>query len=64
MQINSSIGLILCKSKNKIVAEYALKNMSSPIGLVEYKITEAIPEGLKTSLPTIEELETALIEHK
>ncbi len=57
---NPTIGLILCKSKNKIVAEYALQNMTSPIGLAEYRITDAIPENIKTGLPTIEELEMAL----
>lgn len=57
---NPSIGLILCKSKNKVVAEYTLQNMTSPIGLAEYKITEAIPDHIKTALPTIEELEREL----
>jgi len=57
---NPSIGLILCKSKNKVVAEYTLQNMTSPIGLAEYRITESIPENIKTSLPTIEELEREL----
>lgn len=57
---NPSIGIILCKSKNKVVAEYALQNMTSPIGLAEYRITESIPENIKTYLPTIEELEREL----
>jgi len=57
---NPTIGLILCKSKNKIIAEYTLQNMTNPIGLAEYRITEAIPENIKTGLPTIEELEMAL----
>jgi len=61
-QDNPSIGIILCKTRNKIVAEYALRDMSKPIGVSEYKLTEAIPEKLKSSLPTIEELETGLIE--
>ncbi|CAO5677889.1 MAG: Putative nuclease YhcG [Holosporales bacterium] len=52
-----SIGLILCKSKNNILAEYALRDMTKPIGLCEYKLTENLPENLKTALPTIEELE-------
>ena len=59
---NPSIGIILCKTRNKIIAEYALRDMSKPIGVSEYKLTEAIPEELKSSLPTIEELETGLIE--
>lgn len=60
-QDNPSIGIILCKTKNKIVAEYALRDMIKPIGVSEYKLTEAIPEELKSSLPTIEELETELM---
>ena len=55
-----SIGLILCKSKNNVLAEYTLRDMTKPIGLAEYKLTEALPENLKTSLPTIEELENEL----
>jgi len=55
-----SIGIILCKSKDKVIAEYALKDMSKPIGVSEYKIVRAIPEKLKTSLPTIDELEKEL----
>jgi len=57
---NPSIGIILCKSKNKVVAEYALKDMSKPIGVSEYKIVRSIPKKLKTSLPTIDELEKEL----
>ncbi|WCR56136.1 MAG: hypothetical protein PG979_000193 [Rickettsia asembonensis] len=57
---NPSIGLILCKSKNNILAEYALRDMSKPIGLAEYKITENLPEEIKSELPTIEELEAEL----
>jgi predicted nuclease of restriction endonuclease-like (RecB) superfamily len=57
---NPTIGLILCKSKNEIVAEYTLQNINSPIGLAEYRVTEALPENIKTELPTIEELEQAL----
>jgi predicted nuclease of restriction endonuclease-like (RecB) superfamily len=62
-QDNPSIGIILCKTRNKIIAEYALRDMSKPIGVSEYKFTEAVPEELKSSLPTIEELETGLIEN-
>ncbi len=54
---NPTIGLLLCKNKNKMVAEYALKDVSKPIGVSEYKIMKSIPAKLKTSLPTIEELE-------
>jgi predicted nuclease of restriction endonuclease-like (RecB) superfamily len=57
---NPSIGLVLCKSKNNILVEYALRDMSKPIGLSEYQLTKALPENIKTSLPTIEELEAEL----
>ena len=43
---NPSIGLLLCKSKNALVAEYALKDMSKPIGVSEYKVTSELPEAL------------------
>lgn len=57
---NPSIGLILCKSKNNLLAEYALCDMSKPIGLAEYKITENLPKEIKGELPTIEQLEAEL----
>lgn len=55
-----SIGLILCKSKNNVLAEYTLRDMTKPIGLAEYRLTESLPENLQTALPTIEELEAEL----
>ncbi len=55
-----TIGLILCKAKTRIIAEYALRNMSAPIGVSEYLITEALPDDLKASLPTVEQLEAEL----
>lgn len=57
---NPSIGLILCKSKNEVLAEYTLRDMSKSIGLAEYRLTEAIPKDIKTVLPTIEALEAEL----
>lgn len=57
---NPSIGLILCKTKNNVLAEYTLRDMTKPIGLAEYRIDEAMPEHIKTELPTIEELEAEL----
>ena len=57
---NPSIGLILCRDKNSVTAEYALRDMNKPIGLAEYRLTEAIPHNIKTQLPTIEELEQEL----
>ena len=57
---NPTIGLIICKTKNNITAEYALKNINAPIGLAEYKIGNAIPKDFKTALPSIEDIETNL----
>ncbi|HID28480.1 MAG TPA: DUF1016 domain-containing protein [Desulfobacterales bacterium] len=57
---NPSIGLILCQDKKKVVAEYALRGLSKPIGVSEYELTRALPEDLKSSLPTIEEIEAEL----
>lgn len=57
---NPSIGILLCRDKNKLVAEYALKDINKPIGVSSYQLVESIPEPLKTSLPTIEELELGL----
>ncbi len=59
-----TIGILLCQSKDKIVAEYALRNVSSPMGVSEYQLTKMMPKELKTSLPTIEELEAELKEVK
>jgi predicted nuclease of restriction endonuclease-like (RecB) superfamily len=55
-----SIGLILCKNKDRFVAEYALRGINRPIGISEYRLAESLPEKLKGSLPTIEELESEL----
>ena len=55
-----SIGLLICQDKNKVVAEYALKDINKPIGISEYKITDSIPKNLKGKLPSIEELEKEL----
>ena len=55
-----SIGLILCRTNDRFVAEYALRDINKPIGISEYRIAESLPEKLKGSLPTIEELESEL----
>lgn len=52
-----SIGLILCKERNRVVAEYALRGSVRPIGVSEYRLTELLPERLRGSLPSIQELE-------
>ncbi len=55
-----SIGLIICRTKNEIVAEYALRNSTTPIGISNYELAESLPAALKGSLPTIKELEEEL----
>ncbi len=59
-QDQPSIGIILCKTKNKVVAEYALRDTQKPIGVSSFQLTESLPEKLQGSLPTIEELEAEL----
>ena len=56
-QDNPSIGLLLCKSKNNVVAEYSLKDISKPIGVSEYKITSSLPDSLEKQLPSIEDIQ-------
>ncbi len=56
----ATIGLILCKNKSNIIAEYALRDVNSPIGIAEFRTTGVLPEELKTALPSIEELEFEL----
>mgnify|MGYP002279907531 CR=1 FL=1 len=55
-----TIGLLLCKSHDRLVAEYALSDIHKPIGVSEYQITQSLPEELKSSLPTVEEIEAEL----
>lgn len=55
-----SIGIVLCKGKNRIIVEYALRDTNKPMGVAEYQLSSALPENLKGSLPTIEELEAEL----
>lgn len=57
-----SIGLILCKTKNKVIVEYALRGTHKPIGVSEFQITESLPEEFKETLPSIEKLEEELSE--
>ncbi len=52
-----TIGILLCKSKDKIVVEYALSDIHKPMGVSEYQLTQSLPDNLKSSLPTIEEIE-------
>ncbi len=58
----ASIGMILCKSKNRVIVEYTLRDIRKPIGVAEYQLTQHLPEYLQQSLPAIEELEATLAE--
>lgn len=57
---NPSIGLLLCKSKNDLVAEYSLKDMSKPIGVSAYRVTSNLPEELEKQLPSIEDIQSRI----
>jgi hypothetical protein len=57
---NPTIGMLICKSKNKTVVEYALKDINKPIGVSEYAISSVLPDEYKSSLPSIEEIEAEL----
>ncbi|MBV7530977.1 YhcG family protein [Chitinophaga sp. sic0106] len=59
---NPSIGIILCRLKDKIEVEYALRDLNKPIGISSFELSEIIPDDLKTQLPTIEEMERELID--
>ena len=56
-----SIGLLLCKSKNDLVAEYSLKDMSKPIGVSAYRITSCLPEEFEKQLPSVEDLQKRIL---
>jgi predicted nuclease of restriction endonuclease-like (RecB) superfamily len=53
---NPSVGIIICKDKNRTVVEYALKSVSKPIGISTYNLSNTLPEGMKNLLPTPEEI--------
>jgi len=55
-----TVGILICKSKKKTVVEYSLKRLNNPIGVSEYQITSALPDALKSSLPTVEDIEAEL----
>ena len=59
-QDNPSIGLLLCKSKNNVIAEYSLRDISKPIGVSEYRITQDLPGELEKRLPSIEDIRTRI----
>ena len=57
-----TVGLILCQGKDKVFAEYTLRGMTKPIGISEYELTRILPDNLKGSLPSVEEIENNLNE--
>lgn len=60
-QDNPTIGLLLCKSKNNLVAEYSLKDMSKPIGVSEYRVTNSLPIELEKQLPSVEDIQKRIM---
>ncbi|WP_440347861.1 PDDEXK nuclease domain-containing protein [Mucilaginibacter flavidus] len=61
---NPTLGILICKERNKVVAEYSLRDINKPIGIAEYELTQSIPENFKGCLPTIEEIENELENNK
>ena len=61
---NPSIGLILCRDRDNVVAEYALRDLNKPIGVSRYELSATLPESLKASLPTLEEVEEGLTDER
>lgn len=59
---NPTIGILLCRDKNNLEAEFALRDMNKPMGVSEFQLTEILPDNLKSSLPTIEEMENELLD--
>ena len=59
-QDNPTIGLLICKDKDNVLAQYALESSSQPIGVAEFQLTKFIPDEFKSSLPSIEEIELEL----
>lgn len=57
---NAAIGILLCREKNRVVVEYARRNVHQPIGVAEYRLAKAVPDSLKGSLPTVKQLEEEL----
>lgn len=57
---NQTIGLLLCQNKNRVMAEYALRDVHKPIGISDYELGKALPKDIKSGLPSIEELESKL----
>lgn len=60
---NKTIGLLLCRGKDKIKAEYALRDINKPIGISDYELGNVLPRDIKAGLPSIEELERDLADN-
>lgn len=58
---NPSIGILLCRNKDNIEVEFALRDISKPIGVSQFELTRIVPYNLKSSLPTITEIEQSLV---
>lgn len=57
---NPTIGLLICKTKNNVMAQYALESTNQPIGISEYQLSKLMPEHIQSQLPTIEDIEATL----
>jgi len=57
---NPTIGLLICKDKDNVLAQYALESSTQPIGISEFQLTKFVPDEFKSSLPSIEDIETEL----
>jgi hypothetical protein len=58
---NPSIGILLCRTKDNLIAEYALRDMTKPIGVSEYKISKRLPKELKKELPSIDDIKSRIV---
>lgn len=59
-QDNPTIGLLVCKTKDNVLAQYSLEGYNLPIGISQYQLDRLLPENFKSTLPTIEEIESKL----
>ncbi|HAO07250.1 MAG TPA: DUF1016 domain-containing protein, partial [Chryseobacterium sp.] len=57
---NATVGMIICKDKNEIIAEYSLTDLHKPLGISSYELNKILPENFKSHLPSIEEVENEL----
>ena len=57
---NPAIGLLICQEKDNVLAQYALESSNQPLGISEYELAQALPKDIKSSLPSIEDIENEL----